>query len=104
MTTRRLFLAGAASLIAAPAIVRAESLMKIVMPKPKVILSLKLTAADIARINGQRLVAMDRIIHPPMVWSESNREMMRLTPIDPEPYHVALSYLNEVLARGYWKV
>lgn len=37
MTTRRLFLLGAASLIAAPAVVRAESLMKIVVPKPEII-------------------------------------------------------------------
>ena len=34
MTSRRFFLLGAASLIAAPAIVRADSLMKIVVPKP----------------------------------------------------------------------
>lgn len=71
--------------------------MRVVMPKRT-----WLTASDIARINEQRLVAIDRIIRPPMVWSEKNHEMMRLAPLDPEPYHVALSYLNEVLARGYW--
>lgn len=42
MTTRRLFLAGAASLIAAPAIVHADNIMKLwVPPKPKVILRLQ---------------------------------------------------------------
>lgn len=37
MTTRRLFLAGAASFIAAPAIVRASSIMRVVMPKRAII-------------------------------------------------------------------
>jgi hypothetical protein len=37
MTSRRAFLLGSIGLLAAPAIVRAESLMKIVVPKPRVL-------------------------------------------------------------------
>ena len=37
MTNRRAFLFGATSLIASPAIVRAESLMKLFVPKPEFI-------------------------------------------------------------------
>lgn len=37
MTNRRFFMLGAGALIAAPAIVRAESLMKLFVPKPELI-------------------------------------------------------------------
>jgi hypothetical protein len=38
MTNRRFFMLGAGALIAAPAIVRAESLMKLFVPTPEILL------------------------------------------------------------------
>lgn len=52
MTSRRAFLFGATAALAAPSIVRAESLMKLWVPKPKVLTAQTLLEA-MERIHNQ---------------------------------------------------
>lgn len=60
MTNRRFFLLGAAAVLATPAIVRAESLMRVVAPK-------LMTGREIADQHFVLLSDIEKIVRPPMI-------------------------------------
>lgn len=63
MTNRRFFLLGAAAVLATPAIVRAESIMRVVAPR----LIVPMTANEIL-LRQVKAQAMRTMLYPPMIY------------------------------------
>lgn len=87
MTSRRAFLIGGVATLAAPAIVRAESLMKIVVPKRD-------PCIDLASLGLRRAEFIEKMVRPPMFADVTLRNL----PATILPGHISYIETHELIA------